>query len=46
MGNESVVAPEADVAFSEWPGAPAWLCEGVLGANFEILAAAEGKEES
>jgi hypothetical protein len=45
VGNESVVAPESEVALAQWVGAPGWECEGIMFADLEVLAAAEGKEE-
>jgi hypothetical protein len=46
VGDESVVAPEVYVAFTERPGASAWLYKGVIVSNVEVLAATQGKEES
>jgi hypothetical protein len=45
VGYKLVVAPELDVALSEWVGALGWECEGIVFADLEVLAAAEGKEE-
>jgi hypothetical protein len=33
------------VALAQWVGAPGGKCEGIVCANLDVLAAAEGKEE-